>query len=222
MASASVGKAGALGVGATLVDAVSRVGTAGHSYVGSDALLRGSDSARSLADAVHFLCTLHGRHPGILDHAADRTADPGAHAWLAASLDAFAAERHFLTRLAVAAGPVPSTPGAGDSDAVLIAQHHAIEMLGQSERKGCALGSALGLVGDWSAIRQVLDVAAQRFGVDVPVRALGSPDSLAPIAEAAASSPALERAIAFGAEQLLLQHSGLWDLLEARHEARAG
>jgi hypothetical protein len=38
----------------------------------------------------------------------------------------------------------------------------------------------------------------------------------------AAGTPAIERAILFGAQQLLVQHRGLWDLLEARAEARVG
>jgi len=37
-----------------------------------------------------------------------------------------------------------------------------------------------------------------------------------------AGPPALERAIMFGVQQLLVQHRGLWDLLEARAEARIG
>jgi len=38
----------------------------------------------------------------------------------------------------------------------------------------------------------------------------------------AATSPSVERAIAFGAQQMLVQHRGLWDLLEAREIARRG
>jgi hypothetical protein len=33
-------------------------------------------------------------------------------------------------------------------------------------------------------------------------------------------APSAERAMQFGAQQLLLQHRGLWDLLEARRDAR--
>ena len=40
-------------------------------------------------------------------------------------------------------------------------------------------------------------------------------------ADRLASSPTVERAMLFGAEQLLLQHKGLWDILEARALARA-
>jgi hypothetical protein len=32
--------------------------------------------------------------------------------------------------------------------------------------------------------------------------------------------PRLDRTLSFGARQFLIQHRGLWDLLEARREAR--
>jgi hypothetical protein len=38
--------------------------------------------------------------------------------------------------------------------------------------------------------------------------------------DAASDTMAAERALGFGSEQLLLQHRGLFDLLEARSEAR--
>ena len=81
--------------------------------------------APNLADVVHFLCALHGRHPGIVDLAAARIVDPAGRAWLASAAEAAAAERLYLTRLAVAAGPVPSTPGGGGSEAA-IAQRSAL------------------------------------------------------------------------------------------------
>jgi hypothetical protein len=37
-----------------------------------------------------------------------------------------------------------------------------------------------------------------------------------------AGTPATERAITFGAQQLLAQHRGLWSLLDARASARNG
>ena len=40
------------------------------------------------------------------------------------------------------------------------------------------------------------------------------------VATRAAETPGIERAILFGAQQLLIQHRGLWDLLETRHSAR--
>jgi hypothetical protein len=40
------------------------------------------------------------------------------------------------------------------------------------------------------------------------------------IIERGADTPASQRALAFGGEQLLLQHRALFDLLEARADAR--
>src|SRR5687768_17163005 len=168
MASSSVETAGRPTAGQQLPASVAEQGSASHPYVHSEALLHGPDCARNLADAIHFLCTLHGRYPGVIDHAAARVVEPGPRAWLANASHAFAGERAYLARLAVAAGPVPSTPGAGDSDATVLAQRHAIEMLAQSERNGCAVGAAMAVVLDWAAIRGVLDVAAVRFGIESP------------------------------------------------------
>lgn len=221
MASLSVERVGGGGAGALLAAAIAERGSAKHPHAAGEALTRGQSSTRDLADAVHFLCMLHGRHPGAIDHAANRIVERDSQAWLAPMIEAFAAERLYLTRLSVAAGPLPSTPGAADSDAVILAQRHAIDMLAQSERTGCALGAAMALIGDWAAIRAVLDIAAARLGVEVPAGRLHDLESIRAHADLAATTPAVERALLFGAEQVLLQHRGLWDLLEARAEARA-
>jgi hypothetical protein len=194
-------------------------GSASHPYLASEELLKGPHASRNLADFVHFLCVLHGRHPGVIDHAANRTVDPLARAWFASAIDAFTAERAFLTRLAVAAGPLPSTPGASDNDAVLRAQWHAIVMLAQSERDGCALGAALALAIDWGAIRSVLNLAANRFGVEPPENLLDI-ESVRGVADSLDDEAPVRRATLFGAEQISLQHRGLCDLLEARQQAR--
>ena len=219
MASASVGRARGPKVGATLLACVAEHGSAAHPYVTAEALLKGPHAARNLADAVHFLCTLHGRHPGVVDHASNHHVDNPARTWFAASTAVFAAERSFLAKLAVAAGPLPSTPGAGDNDAAVRSQRHAIEMLAQSERKGCALGAALALAADWSTVRLVLDAAAKRFGIDSYPYGLEALPA-AKLADEVAVTAGIERALLFGAEQIALQHRALWDLLEARAEAR--
>ena len=121
-----------------------------------------------------------------------------------------------------AVGPIPSTPGAIETETSLNAQRNALEILASSERRGCALGAAAALVGDWWPVRRLLDRAAARAGLDSPAPALPDEASLAAAVEAASDTPASERALAFGAEQLLLQHRGLFDLLEARSEARVG
>ena len=221
MVSLSVAKAAGAGTGELLLACVADHGSTGHPYFASEALTAGPDSARNLADAVHFLCALHGRHPGVIDHAAGRTPESDARAWLIAAGEAMTVERQYLTRLAVAAGPVPSTPGGAGSETAVIAQSGALATLAQSDRHGCALGAAFAFVADWGPIRDLLDAVARRLGVEAPPRGVGT-ESLRPIADSAGASPAVERAMLFGAQQLALQHRALWDLLEARFEARAG
>ena len=220
MASVSVAKAGGAGTGALLLACVAEHGSAAHPYFVSATLASGPDSARNLADAVHFLCALHGRHPGIVDLAAGRVLEPAARAWLGNAGDTMAIERLYLTRLAVAVGPVPSTPGGAGSEAAVNAQRSALSTLAQSDRKGCALGAALAFAVDWAPIRRLLDAAAQRVGIEAPPCTFGESAELHPAAEAVGETPAAERALLFGAQQLALQHRGLWDLLEARQLAR--
>jgi hypothetical protein len=89
-----------------------------------------------------------------------------------------------------------------------------------SERDGCALGAATALVGDWWPIRRLLDRAASRCGTDVPAPSLPDEASVIEIIEQATGTSPTARALAFGGEQLLLQHRALFDLLEARAAAR--
>jgi hypothetical protein len=126
-------------------------------------------------------------------------------------------ERVYLTRLAVAAGPMPSTHGGAGSETAILAQRGALATLAQSDRRGCALGAALAFAVDWLSIRSVLDVAARRLGVDPRPSGLGDSTLFAEVADASAEA---ERALLFGAQQLALQHRALWDLLEARQQAR--
>lgn len=195
-------------------------GTAMHRYPQGASLREGAFASRNLADVVHYLCTLHGRYPGVIDAAATHTAHVPARNWLIQATDGFAIERQYMAQLAVAAGPMPSTPGQADSEAAIAGQRHALEMLANSDREGCALGAAVALVVEWEAIRVILDQAAGRWGVDAPeCRLPGRAESLA-VADAVATSAGIERAIGFGAQQLISQHFGLWDLLDARQHAR--
>ena len=199
---------------------VAAEGSSSHRYVTSHELLAGKHSARNLADAVHYLCILHGRHPGVADHAASHTTMESARGWLIDMVDGFIRERTFLTRLVVAVGPLPSTPGQAESESAVNGQRHALDMLAQSDRNGCALGAALALVLDWQAVRDVLNTAGRRFSIDAPVSILPAEAPTLELATQAALSPSVERAISFGAQQILAQHRGLWDLLEARQLAR--
>lgn len=220
MASASVETAGGPLTGALLLARLAGHGSAAHSYPAGPLLLRAPTAMRDLADLIHYLCVLHGRYPGLVDHAAARVVEPEARAWLTNATYAFAGERAFLARLAVAAGPVPSTPGAAGSDAAVLGQRHAMETLASSERRGCALGAAMALVLDWAAIRRCLDSAADRLGIDSPQYPAADRGAVVALADSYAADAPVQRALLFGAEQILVQHHGLWDLLEARREAR--
>ena len=221
MASLSVVKASGAGTGLLLCACVDEHGSAAHPYFAGGALTYGPEALRNLADAIHFLCSLHGRQPGVIDHASGRTADPAARHWLVTASDALAAERRYLTRLAVAVGPLPSTPGGSESEAAVNGQRSALATLAQSDRKGTALGAAFAFALDWARLRPVLDHAAKRLDIEAPPCRLGSSGEIQEAADGAGIDVAVERAMIFGAQQLALQHRGLWDLLEARAQARA-
>ena len=195
-------------------------GCARHPHLNALLDASGPHSGRDLADAVHLLCSIHGRYPGLIELALQRCPAGETHDWLGRASDAFERERLYLVRLTSAVGPIPSTPGAAESEASLVAARHALETLAMSERNGCALGAATALVGDWWPIRRLLDRAAQRAGIDVPAPSLPDEASVIAVIDLSAESVASARALAFGGEQLLLQHRALLDLLEARAEAR--
>jgi hypothetical protein len=195
-------------------------GSARHNYLNSLLEASGRHSGRDLADAVHLLCSLHGRYPGLIEMALQRCPKGAAQEWLIRASDAFERERLYVVRLTSAVGPLPSTPGAAETEASLVAARHALETLAMSERDGCALGAATALVGDWWPIRRVLDRAATRAGIESPAPSLPDEASVLRVIEQGTSTSASARALAFGCEQLLLQHRAMLDLLEARAEAR--
>jgi len=200
---------------------VTAEGAAAHPYVMSRKLVEGRDATRNLADAVHFFGLLHGRHPGLMDHAASRAITAEERHWIESAITAFTRERAYLSALSSATGPMPSTAGQQQCEQTVLAQGHAIDMLGQSERAGCALGAAIALALDWRAIRSVLDAAAARL--DVPARPASLPDLHETVAllDKLSGSQNSERAMLFGAQQLLAQHRGMWDLLATRESVRA-
>jgi hypothetical protein len=192
-----------------------------HSYLNSLLEASGRHSGRDLADAVHLLCSIHGRYPGLIEMALQRCPKGPVQDWLSRASEGFERERLYLVRLTSAVGPLPSTPGAAETEASLVAARHALETLAMSERGGCALGAATALVGDWWPIRRMLDRAAARVGTEAPAPSLPDEASVVAVIGRGADSAASQRALAFGGEQLLLQHRALFDLLEARAEARA-
>lgn len=210
-------------ISGTLDALVMAEGSAGHAYVQRANVSSSREAMPALpdmADAAYHLCLLHGRHPGVIDHAATRSADNAARAWLIQAADGFAHERAYLMQVTVALGPVPSTAGQADCEAVISQQRHALDMLAQSDRRGCAIGAAIALTLDWRAVRRMLDVAAIRIGVEPLPCALPDRDATLKVVGALGGDEGIDRAIQFGARQLLAQHRGLWDLLSARAQVR--
>src|SRR3954454_18949722 len=195
-------------------------GCARHPHLNRLLEASGPHLARDLADAVHLLCSIHGRYPGLIEIALQRSAKGEAADWLDRASEAFERERLYLVRLTSAVGPIPSTPGAAETESSLLAARHALETLANSERNGCSLGAATALVGDWWPIRRLLDRAAARVSLECPAPSLPDEASVIMVIHGAANTTASERALAFGGEQLLLQHRAIFDLLEARAAAR--
>lgn len=220
MASGATDSARVSGVADLLSALMQADGSAKHRFVITHSHSSGVEAGRSLCDAVHHLNSLYGRHPGLTDIVAERGQHPLVQDWIAGAADGFARERTYLTRVVVAAGPLPSTPGQAESEAAAMGQRHAIEMLAKSDRVGCALGAGMAKALDWRAIRSVIDAAARRFGIEPPTLLVPSVEETLKAAEVAATGIGIERAICFGAQQMLVQHRGLWDLLEARELAR--
>ena len=164
------------GVAELLDSLVASDGTGAHPHVRSGALSSGPEAMRNLADAVHFLCLLHGRHPGVIDNAARKAVDPASRRWMDEAADAFVQERAFLSKIASAVGPVPSTQGQAQCEAAVAAQRKALDMLAESDRHGCALGAAIALTLDWRTIRVLLDISALRLDLVPPTCTL--PDLL--------------------------------------------
>lgn len=204
----------------SLGDALAHGGSREHPHVA--ALLDRASPARAvdLADAAHYLCLLHGRYPGLIDYAATRCANPLVGQWLTQACEGFVGERALLTRLTVAAGPITSTPGQDRCTPAIISLRSALNALSQSDRQGCALGAAFALVLDWQAVRAVLDLIAQRTGLDVRPSSLPIPENTMQIAQELSAESAVARAMGFGASQMLLQHRQFWDMLDERAAMR--
>lgn len=193
-------------------------GSVNHPYL--QRLAQRPEPLRDLADTAHYLCLLHGRHPGVIDHALEHVRLDLERDWVETAAHAFTTERAYLVRLAAAAGPLPSTPGQAESEAAAAAQRHAIDMLAQSDRAGCAVGAAFALALDWNTIRPVLDAVATRLELVVPSCTLPLPEETVIVVDELAREASVERAMLFGAQQIFAQHRALFDLLEARAGAR--
>lgn len=210
--------AGLSGASGALTALVAGDGSDSHPYLAH--LARAAVPLRDLADLAHQICLLHARHPDLFELAAAQSRQPAAAEWHAHAVAGFAAERAYLVRLVAAAGPMPSTPGQAASETAITAQRHALDMLARSDRNGCADGTAIALALDWPAIRAVLDILALRLGLEPPPGDLPPAFETATVIDVLATALPVERAMMFGAQQMLAQHRGLIDLLDARASAR--
>ena len=107
-------------------------GSSRHPHLAALITATGASASRDLADAVHLLCAVHGRHPGLTDLALAACSPGEARDWLGDAADAFDRERLYLVRLTSAIGPMPSTHGAVQTENALLALRHAIETLAKS------------------------------------------------------------------------------------------
>lgn len=212
--------------GAMIVDSlVAKDGSATHPHV--QALQSATTTPTSqplplLADVAHYLGLLYGKFPSVMEYAATHITDNAARKWLIDTCDAFTEERAFLARLAVELGPVPSTSNHSSSDATVLQLRHTLEMLSQSERRGCSLGAATTLALDWATIRRLLDQAAIRIGLEPFLSAMPDRNTTLAVLRNLNGDDLMMRAIRFGGRQLLHQHHSLWTMLQQRAGARAG
>ncbi len=79
-------------------------------------------------------------------------------------------------------------------------------MLAQSDRRGCALGTAVTMVLEWDAIRAILDAGALRLGIEPPVCRLPTRNDTLKLLDALPEPERISRAMMFGASQLVGQH----------------
>jgi hypothetical protein len=70
---------------------------------------------------------------------------------------------------------------------------------------------------DWHATRPMLDRAAVMLGIAAQPSALPGVAVTVALADALSGNAGVERAMAFGSQQLLAQQKGLWHLIAARH-----
>ena len=170
-----------------------------------------------IADIAHFMCISHGRLPGVVDHAASKIVDEAARVWLLRAIEGFSAERALLNQLTVAAGPIRRLVGQDKISALLANQSKSFEMLATSDRNGCPAGAAIAFVLDWQASRGLLDHAALALGIEPPKITLPDIQMSENLANDLGATEAQKRAMLFGAQQLLAQQRGLWQLIAARH-----
>jgi hypothetical protein len=170
-----------------------------------------------IADIAHFMCISHGRLPGVIDYAATKILDNDARTWLVEAIEGFASERAFLNKLTVAAGPITRQIGQEKITALIAQQTKNFQLLASSDRNGTPAGAAIAFILDWQCTRQLLEVSAISLGMQPPKLSLPNAESCIALADIIANTDGKQRAMNFGAQQLLGQQRGLWQLISARY-----
>ena len=221
MASVSVDSAGRARSGELLLGCVAEHGTASHAYFGERGAAQGAEAAatsptRSISCAR---CTAATRASSIMPRLA--RVEPAARAWLIAAAEAMAAERHYLDPALGRRRRDPLDTGRRlqrnrDPGAARRARHPGpVRPQGHRARRGARLRRRLG-----SDPRSCSTPPRRGSASSRRASTLGERAILKAVADEAGATAAGQRALLFGAEQLALQHRGLWDLLEARAVAR--
>src|SRR3546814_15743975 len=95
-------------------------------------------------------------------------------------------------------------------------------MLAESDRHGCALGASIALTLDWRTIRVLLDISALRLDLVPPTCTLPDLPGTARLAATVADTPAIERALLFGAQQPVMRSAERRVGKEWRSTCRSG
>lgn len=202
-----------------LTTLVATRGCGTHPYV--HGLLQSNSRYRdlNLVDAIHHLAALHGRLPGLIEDARRHSPSLTAAApWFREAAEGFAQERLHLARLLAHGPAIPATPTQAEYQVKLESIRQGLTALAQSSRPGCAFGSALALVLDWQTIHRLLNLLGQQL--DLPSLPLLMPDAAASLSVLDRLGSDFDRAIIFGATELIARHERLWTLLEDRQAAR--
>lgn len=195
-------------------------GAGEHPWIVRLASDRGRAIGLDLADAIYWLAQLHGGAAGLVDGASLRARSPEERTFLTRAFDAWQSERKALSTLVVAVGPIPSTSGQFGDEVTTVAIAGAIATLATSDRAGVALGAATALIVEWHGLRTLMDRAADRFAATIPRCILPTQTELLATVVGFVETPVIERAVTFGACQLLRQHGEFVGLLERRAKAR--
>ncbi|APG62750.1 hypothetical protein LPB140_08055 [Sphingorhabdus lutea] len=172
------------------------------------------------ADICHFLNLCHGQQPGVVDYAENKITGDEAKIWAAKAAIGFGKERDLLNQLTIAAGPPARQAGHDMALHLTQDQPKNLAMLASSDRKGCALGCAMGFVADWHIIRDLLNSLSMKFDLPKSELTLPSIAETMEICVIEGNGPALQRAIRFGFEQVCAQQKGFWAIIDARHQQR--